>query len=145
MKLVLCVVIIFNPIPQTVIGEGDGRDVKVSVVGYILTAPQTPRPASALTTPGVMPAGDGGTRRKTSSIFNLQRSPSTNNQNPTFGNNTNGGRDGSRVIATVLPFGGMEEIGSGGTSLATDDEDYGETDYVTGSGYNETGSVLHAQ
>ena len=113
----------------------------MSIAGYILTAPQTSKPASPHTTPGTKTniAGDKG--RKTSSIFNLERNPSSNSQHPTSGTNTDSGRDEAHATATEAPPSGTVDIGSGGTPIASDDEDYGATEDVTGSGYNETGSA----
>ena len=113
----------------------------MSIAGYILTAPQTSTPASPHTTPGTKPSSAGDKRRKTSSIFNLERNPSTNSRHPTSGTNTDSGQDEARATATEAPPSGTVDIGSGGTPIASDDEDYGATDDVTGSGYNETGSA----
>lgn len=106
-----------------------------------MTAPQTARPASPRSTPTMLPSSASGKRRKTSSIFNLERNPSNNIEIPTSGTKTGGGQDESRVIATETPTGGDKVIGSGGTPIQSDDEDYGATDGFTGSGYNETGST----
>ena len=113
----------------------------VSIAGYILTAPQTSKPASPQTTPGTKPSSAGDKGRKTSSIFNLERNPSSNSPHPTSGTNTVSGRDEARATTIEAPPSGTVDIGSGGTPIASDDEDYGATGDVAGSGYNETGSA----
>ena len=49
--------------------------------------------------------------------------------------------DVSREVATEEVTHGNDDVGSGSTPSMSDDEDYGSSDDVTGSGYNETGSM----